>query len=69
MIIQDHQPSDSSHDHNHYDYIHHDTAQMHYYNTVTTAIGTDNVEEGEIQVNTTVNQTNFNTQITTIPDL
>lgn len=42
MITQDHQPSDSSHDHNHYDYIHrHNTAQMHYYNTVTTAIGTD----------------------------
>ena len=32
------------------------------------ALMTD-VEEGEIQVNTTVNQTNFNTQITTIPDL
>ena len=59
MNMQDHQPSDSSHDHNHYDNIHHDTAQLHY-NTVTTATGIDDVEEDEIQVKITVDQINFN---------
>ena len=66
MIMQVHQPSDSARDCGHYDYNHHDTAQLHY-NTVTTAISTDDVEEDEItQVNTAVDQTYFNRQITTI---
>ena len=66
MIMQVHQPSDSARDRGHYDCNHHDTAQLHY-NTVTTATGTDDVEEDEItQVNTAVDQTYFNRQITTI---
>ena len=50
--MQDHQPSDSSHDHNHYDYIDDNVAQLHH-NKVTAA--TNDVED-KVQVNTTIDQ-------------
>ena len=50
--MQDHQPSDSSHDHNHYDYVDDNAAQLHH-NKVTAA--TNDVED-KVQVNTTIDQ-------------